>query len=556
MRRVAWIVDLADQPLAEAVQGLRRKLAQASFTDIGDAGSAQDLAAVDAIVVWVDRPLAPWLAEALANRSRPILLVGPTLTLGDPNRLFVEAAGLLIAGITPIHDIRVRSVSTAALDLHSGGHKHAGPDHTGDHEHVRDRVPLIDKVLEDVAVLLVASVGLVDQPVLTWRPATSTAAWTLGSTPEAVADHETGRMFAALLRLMSGTAEPPVVRVGLLGYGAIGHEHSRAVRAVPGLELTAVCDSRPDRLTAATAVAPDLATTSNADALIQREDVDLVVVSTAPDTHAHWALRAVRAGKHVIVEKPFALRSDEADQVLSTAAEAGTLAVVYQNRRYDPDHLAVRRLVRSGAVGEVFHVEAFIGGYGHPCNQWHSDDEVSGGVFYDWGSHIIDQLLDLNPGEIEFVTGVAHKKRWFDVTNADHSRTIIHYKDGVEAEFVYSDLAAARKPRWYVLGSMGAIVGDWRIEKVVSRNDIGTLQEDVLAAADSPPLLRMFAPDGSVTHVATPLGPEYGFHREVADRLRFGLPMSVTGQQSRRVLAVMEAARRSAAEGGRPVVPR
>jgi hypothetical protein len=99
-------------------------------------------------------------------------------------------------------------------------------------------------------------------------------------------------------------------------------------------------------------------------------------------------------------------------------------------------------------------------------------------------------------------------------------------------------------------------VGRWRTEKIVSRNDIGTLVEDVLAPADSPPLLELHGSDGSLTQLAAPDAAPYTFHRELADHLRFGLPMTVTGPQSRRVLAVMEAATLSAEESGRPVVPR
>ena len=120
---------------------------------------------------------------------------------------------------------------------------------------------------------------------------------------------------------------------------------------------------------------------------------------------------------------------------------------------------------------------------------------------------------------------------------------------------MHSDRAAALKPRWYVLGTQGAVVGQWRTEKVVSRNDIGTLVEDVLAPADSPPLLDLHRGDGSVTRLATPSAEPYEFHRELADYLRLGLPMTVTAQQSRRVLAVMEAATQSAENSGRPVVP-
>jgi len=426
----------------------------------------------------------------------------------------------------------------------------------GEHDHLTDRVPLVSAVAPDVDVRLSVRVGLTEHPVLTWRESSRTAAWTLGSTAGSVADRDATRMLVAMLRMMCAVDEPAEVGVGLLGYGAIGHEHSRAVRAVSGLRLAAVCDTSDLRLQAASESAPGVATTTSADALIDRDDVDLVVVSTPPSTHAAWALRAIRAGKHVVVEKPFAIRTSEADEVLAEARASGLLAVVYQNRRFDPDHVAIRRLVRQGALGEVFSVEAFVGGYGHPCNLWHSDEGVSGGAFYDWGSHVLDQILDLMPGEVEWVSATEQKRRWFDVTNADHSRVMMRFVDGTEAEFTHSDLAAALKPRWYVLGTHGAVVGNWRSERIVARNDIGTLLEDVLAPADSPPALDHHAADGSVTRLAAPAPEPYSFHREVADHLRSGQPMTVTGEQSRRVLAVMEAASESALNGGQPVAPR
>jgi len=544
---IGWVVELDDTELRSAVLDLA-----SSLTDAGHAVRGEGEA--DVVVVWADRPLSAEVARRITRPDVRSVLAGPTLRTADVDGALGESAGVYVSGMTPVHDLRLRGGDADRPSL--SGHQHAEGDHVGRHDHVTDRVALVDKTAADVHVLRSAMVGLTRHPVMTWRPSTSTGVWTLGTLPGSVDGRVTALALLELLQLASAGPAPASVRVGLLGYGAIGHEHSRAVRGVDGLELSAVCDTAQARLDAASAAVPGIVTTGDAEELIARDDVDLVVVSTPPSTHADWALRAVRAGKHVILEKPFAIATSEADAVMAEAAAHDRLVAVYQNRRFDPDHLAVRRAVASGALGEVFHVETFVGGYGHPCNLWHSDAGVSGGAFYDWGSHVLDQILDLLPGEIEHVTAATHKRRWFDVTNADHSRVTIRFADGVEAEFVHSDLAAALKPRWYVLGTSGAIVGSWRSEKVVSRTDIGTLAEDVLAPADSPPLLDLHAADGSITRLATPAADPYQFHHEVAARLRFGLPMTVTAAQSRRVLSVMEAARASSCDGSRPVVPR
>jgi predicted dehydrogenase len=151
------------------------------------------------------------------------------------------------------------------------------------------------------------------------------------------------------------------------------------------------------------------------------------------------------------------------------------------------------------------------------------------------------------------VTCTEHKRRWHDVTNADHTSMLIRFQDGSEATFVHSDLAAALKPRWYVLGTEGALVSEWRATSVLSRNEVGTLAEDRLAVTDAPPELYRMGPDGSRTSLTLPAVAPHRFHRELVDDLTYGWPMSVTAAQSRRVVAVMEAARESAHLSGTPV---
>jgi predicted dehydrogenase len=555
MPQIRWFVDVESESLQTAVAQLRSTLVAAGFDDAGAVLSPAEVGAADAVVVWADRPLPEDLVRALSNGAVRAVYAGPTLADADPEGRLAELAGLRGRGMTPSHDIRLRAGAGAEHVIGLPTHSHGDVVHRDRHEHVTDRLLLVDKVTDDVEVIRTARVALTEHPVMTWRPATGTAAWTLGTTDGAVSNRAATRLFVQLLRVVCDVPQPAPVRVGLLGYGAIGHEHSRAVQSIDGLELVAVCDTSVERLAEAQASAPGVAGTTSADDLIARDDVDLVVVSTPPNSHAAWAQRVIASGKHVIVEKPFAIRTAEADAVLDAAHDADLLAVVYQNRRYDPDYVALRKLVRAGVLGDVFHVETFVGGYGHPCNLWHSDADVSGGAFYDWGSHFIDQMLDLIPGDIDYVTAVEHKLQWFDVTNADQSRVTVHFANGVEAEFVHSDLAAALKPRWYVLGTKGAVVGHWRTEKIVSRNDVGTLVEDVLAPADSPPVMELYSGDGAISTIPTPLGDPYGFHHELADYLHYGVPMTVTGAQSRRVLSVMEAAALSAADGGRPVTP-
>ena len=491
----------------------------------------------DVVLVLGPAPDGPLLAAA--ERGTPVLLVGA----GHGGALW-DAAGLLPGRVLPVHEVRVRPGRDAAeVALRLGG----------DDLLLRAAWPLQEKVADDVEQLLTANSAFRDHPVATWRPATSVGTLTLDCAPPSLDDPALARLLARLLRHVLGLRDAAPVRVGMLGYGAIGHEHAAAIAATAGLELAAVCDPVAARVQAARAYAPDLRGHADAVDLLTDDGVDLVVVSTPPNTHADQVLRALEAGKHVVVEKPFCITVAEADRQITAARDAGLLLAVYQNRRWDRDYLALKAAVRAGRLGEVFHVETFVGGYDHPCNFWHSDAEISGGAIYDWGSHYLDWVLDLLPQQVEWVSATAHKRVWHDVTNADHTRVLLHFADGVEAEFTHSDVAAARKPKFYVLGTEGAVVGDWQQERIVSRSPIGLVAEDRFAVSDAPAALTLLGRDGARTELPLAAPPAQPFHRELADALLSGWPMTVTPQGSRRNIAVMQAATQSAADGGRPV---
>jgi scyllo-inositol 2-dehydrogenase (NADP+) len=332
------------------------------------------------------------------------------------------------------------------------------------------------------------------------------------------------------------------LKVGLLAYGAIGDEHNKAILATDGMVLAAVCDTNPERLQAALKISPDAKTFSDANEMLASGAIDLVVVSTPPNSHYKWAKAALSLGIHVMLEKPMALTTEECDELMALAASKERLLVVYQNRRYDLDFLTMKHLIDSGQIGEVFHYESFVGGYSKPCSYWHSDAEVSGGAIFDWGSHFIDQILSIVPSSVDFVSGLNQKRMWDHVTNADHAQVTINFKDGLQAVFINSDLAAARKPKFYVLGTKGALVGNWD----TSAGD---------SVADLPAVISLHQADGATQVIEHVSIEPYSFYASLVAYLSDGTPMSVVAQQSRDVVAIMQAAEESALANGNPVSP-
>lgn len=336
--------------------------------------------------------------------------------------------------------------------------------------------------------------------------------------------------------------------VGYGPFGGMGYLHGLAASETDGLSFVAAVDSSKDRLAVARAEFPEIRTYSDSGELALDDAVDVAVVATPPAQHAALAIALLEAGKHVVVEKPMCLSVSEADRMLAAAAANDRVLTVHQSRRWDPDYLALRRAVESGLLGEVFNIETFVGGFEHPCRAWHSEESVSGGAVYDWGSHHIDWIVRLYDSLPSRLVVTSHKRVWHDVTNADQVTLAMYWADGREATFRQSDLAAVRRPKFYVQGTKGTIEGHYRPVGFESVEPGRGYRQQSMHHAEAPVSLRILTHQGEYGLVESQLPPvveqDWGFHRNLADHLLLGEPLAVPAEQSRAVVAVLEAAQR------------
>jgi len=359
-----------------------------------------------------------------------------------------------------------------------------------------------------------------------------------------------------VLRALAGQPlQPEALRVGLIGYPPwVGRVHGEGISATPGLELRVIADLDPGRREEASRDFPGIEVDTSGEGIAANAEVDLVVVTTPPDSHARLALQMLAAGKHVVCEKPLALTTAETDAMAAEATARGLHLGCHQNRRWDVDYRAIRQARDEGLLGDLFYLETFVGGFAHPCGRWHSHAPVSGGTAYDWGAHYLDWIVSLIPDRIVGVTGTAHKRVWHDVTNADQERIGIRFAGGQEAEFLHSDIAAVRKPKWYVLGTAGAIVGNWRDATSYEPDPVVYYHRHDYPATEVPPDLRLYRRHASghllAQELAVPTREPHGFHRNLADHLLTGEPLVAPLEDSMKVVAILEAAARSAARGG------
>ena len=423
--------------------------------------------------------------------------------------------------------------------------------------------PLVPLELSaDTVALLQVSIGFHDRAVAAERAVGAGRVMVTGAVGD-ISGPSWSDM-AQLLRRALAPREADVLTgpfgLGILGYGpfgGMGLHHGLAAAATEGIELLAVCDADPRRLKSAEEAFPGVRTSMSVDELIADDDVELVVVATPPVTHHSLALALLRAGRHVVLEKPMCLTVGEADELIGAADAAGLALTVHQSRRFDADFVTVRQLVDGGALGEVFNVETFVGGFEHPCRAWHSEVSISGGAVYDWGSHHLDWILQLMDGFPATLSAHGHKRVWHDVTNLDQVRVRLAWEDGREAEFLQSDVAGIRRPKFLVQGTSGTLAG-WYRPLVLEQLEPGIgYVGDHPHHAEAPVevIVARYEPAIGLAETRLPPArvPRYAFHRNLADHLQFGEPLAVTPASARRVVALLEAAQRSTDSGSTPV---
>jgi len=273
--------------------------------------------------------------------------------------------------------------------------------------------------------------------------------------------------------------------------------------------------------------------------MLARDDIDLVAVVTPHNTHAPIAIDCLNAGKHVVVDKPMSVTVAEADRMISAADNAKRTLAVFHNRRHDGNVRAIRNVIQSGAIGDVFHIELSECAYRSPPDEWRSRKEISGGLFYDWGSHAIDWVLHVVPGKVVQVTGFWHKLVWRNVSNEDQVQAIIRFENGTIADITRSNIAYASKPLWRILGTAGAIT-DTGADAIK-----GYIHE-----LNGPPggSFKMVTSEGEVA--VKYMGSDWAaYYVELADHLKGRGPVPVSAHDGRRVIAIIEAAQRSAGTG-------
>jgi predicted dehydrogenase len=242
------------------------------------------------------------------------------------------------------------------------------------------------------------------------------------------------------------------LRVGIVGYGfATATFHAPLIAAVPGLELVAISSSDPAKVRAAW---PALEVCDSADAMFARADIDLVVIPTPNETHYPLAAKALAAGKHVVVDKPFTLDAAQARDLIARASAAERVLSVFHNRRWDADFLTVQQVLASGELGRLTHFESHFDRYRPLVRaRWRESGQPGSGLWYDLGAHLLDQTLRLFGVPQTIALDLAKQRD--DAAADDWFHAVLRY-DSLRVILHASALVADLGPRFALHGTLGS----------------------------------------------------------------------------------------------------
>jgi scyllo-inositol 2-dehydrogenase (NADP+) len=328
-----------------------------------------------------------------------------------------------------------------------------------------------------------------------------------------------------------------VIRVGLVGYGLAGSVfHAPLIHACERMQLSAVLTSRdvPERV-------------ATLDELLELSD--LVVVATPNTTHFEIAAAALKAGKNVVVDKPFAVTLLEADELISLAKRHDRLLTVFHNRRWDSDFLTVQKVLPE--LGDIMLFEAHWDRFRPEIKRgWREQSQPGGGVLSDLGPHMIDQALVLF-GMPDAVSADVLAQRT-DALVDDYFDLTLHY--GARRLCLRcSTLVNEPRPRFAVHGSQGSFV-KFGLDPQEAQLKSGMGPSDASFGLDEKDGTIAFG-DGRRGKVPSERGDYRAFYEGVADSILDGASVPVDPEDARAGLMITDLARRAAALGQRLLVP-
>lgn len=331
--------------------------------------------------------------------------------------------------------------------------------------------------------------------------------------------------------------------IGIIGYGGMGSYHHTRIDKPEGICFYSAYDIEASRLQKA--ADNGLKTFDTLEAFLADEALDAVLVAVPNDCHRELCIACMNAGKHVICEKPVALNSAELDDMIASAEANGVLFTVHQNRRMDEDYRIIKKVFDENMIGDVFRIESRVQGSRGIADTWRRRKVHGGGMLYDWGVHLIDQMLNMVPGKVKAVNAEFQYISTNEVD--DNIRLTMEFENGVSALVEIGTCNFIMLPIWYMCGREGSVQIDyWNLEgRIYHLIDNDIKFEDEIPSTLVGPSITL-APRASDTMEELPLPKaevdKAFFYKNFYNALEGKEELTVSVSQIKRVMKIIDTA--------------
>lgn len=249
----------------------------------------------------------------------------------------------------------------------------------------------------------------------------------------------------------------------LVGYGGMGHWHVNKIQTMSDeFRICGIYDIKQSKLDEA--VANGFKAYSSLEELLNDPKVELVTIATPNDSHEEIAIKLMNAGKNVISEKPVTLSTKSLKRMIAASKKNNVKFSVHQNRRWDEDYLVIKKLYDEKTLGKMYRVESRVHGSRGIPGDWRHLKAHGGGMVFDWGIHLLDQILMLKQGvKVTSIHAILNNITKEEVD--DGFTVFLKFKDGFEAVVEVGTSNFISLPRWYALGTNGSAETGWDCSK-------------------------------------------------------------------------------------------
>jgi predicted dehydrogenase len=339
------------------------------------------------------------------------------------------------------------------------------------------------------------------------------------------------------------------LRAGLIGYGLAGRVFHAPLLQAAGIAVAQVASSRADEVhrdfPAAKVIADPMAVATS-------PDVDLVVVASPNDTHHALGMAALRAGRAVVIDKPFARTVAEAEELIATARTQKRLLSVFHNRRWDSDFLTLKACIARGDLGEVVAYQCRFDRFRLEVqDRWREQPALGGGVFFDLGPHLIDQALELF-GWPKWLFADLNRQR--PGSRVDDDFHLVMGKGRLRIVLGATVLAAQPEPKFVVHGTGGSFVKpgmDVQEDQLKAGLRPGNAGFGVEPAEQAARVTTLRDGPARTETVAALPGQYVAYYEGIRAALERGAQSPVTAESALQTMRILELALQSSREGRR-----